>query len=136
MAKPPPPQQPSFDMAKMYVWVKALESKINNILREVDILKNDFIKKSNIMKKEVKTTNEDVIEMKHQQEKTIQKMDLIIKELKKTAGIEEVMTLKKYVEFWNPMNFVTQRDLDRLVSLKMEEHGRKKAELPEKENKK
>lgn len=111
--KPPPP--PAFDNAKLFVWVKSLEGKTNNLIREIDILKNDLIKKNNQMKKEVKAFNVDLLEMKRQQEKTVEKMDLIIKELKKTAGIEEVMTLKKYIEYWNPINFVTQRDVERVV---------------------
>lgn len=109
----------SFDNAKLYVWVKALEGKVNNLLREVNVLKNDFIHKNTDLKKEMKILYDDIIEMKHEQEKTIQKMDMIIKELKKTAGIEEVMTLRKYVDFWNPMNFVTQRDLDRAIEAKL-----------------
>jgi len=112
-------QQSSFDNAKLYVWVKALEGKVNNLLREVNVLKNDFIHKNTDLKKEMKILYDDVIEMKHEQEKTIQKMDMIVKELKKTAGIEEVMTLRKYIDFWNPMNFVTQRDLDRAIEAKL-----------------
>jgi len=27
--------------------------------------------------------------------------------------------LKKYVEYWNPINFVTQRDLERAVQAKL-----------------
>jgi len=113
------PQQSGFDNSKLYVWVKGLESKVNNLLREMDILKNDFIKKNNNLKKEVKTLSGDFLEFKREQNKISEKMDLIIKELKQTAGIEEVTTLKKYLEFWNPMNFVTQRDLERSVDSKM-----------------
>lgn len=114
-------QQPAFDQAKLYLWVKGLEGKINNLLREVDLLKNDFIKKQSSIKKDVKTVSDDLLEIKHQFTATTQKMDLIIKELKKTAGIEEVMTLKKYLEFWNPINFVSQRDLERAVQTALSE---------------
>ncbi len=129
-AEPPP-----FDNAKLFVWVKGLEGKVNNLLREMDLLKNDLIKKSNQMKKEVKVFSEDLVEMKHQQEKMAEKMDLIIKELKQTAGIEEMMTLKKYIEYWNPINFVTQRDVERLVENKLNEKESKvsKKELNKKE---
>jgi hypothetical protein len=121
MAKTPPPVQSGFDNAKIYLWVKGLEGKVNNLLRETDLLKNDLIRKNNLMKKDMKILTNDVLDMKHNQEKTLQKMDLIIKELKKTAGIEEVMTLRKYVDFWNPINFVTQRDLDRAIETKLNE---------------
>ncbi|HLC52241.1 MAG TPA: hypothetical protein VJI98_03285 [Candidatus Nanoarchaeia archaeon] len=108
-------QEDSFNSAKLYMWVKGLESKVNNLLKEVDVLKNDSIKKTAGLKKEIRSINEDLMELKHQQEKALQKMDIIIKELKQTAGAEEVMTLKKYVDLWSPLNFVTQRDVERLV---------------------
>lgn len=113
------PEQSDFDASKIYLWVKGLESKVNNLLREVDLIKNDLLKKQNEQKIDLKTVNSDLLELQHQQEKTAEKMDLIIQEIKKTAGIEEVMTIKKYLELWNPVNFVTQRDLERAVENKL-----------------
>ena len=118
-SKPAPAQSSGFGEAKLYVWVKGLESKLNTLMREVDILKNDLIKKNESLRKNMKVLNDDLLETKHQQEKTLQKMDLIIKELKQTAGIEEVMTIKKYMEFWNPLHFVTQNDLDQAIEAKI-----------------
>src|SRR3989344_9392018 len=109
-----PPQQ-NFDQAQLYLWVKGLESKLNNLLREVDLLKNDFIRKNQDVRKEVKALGEDMWAMKHEQTKTLEKMDLVIKELKQTAGMEEVQTIKKYLDLWNPLHFVTQRDVERVV---------------------
>jgi histidyl-tRNA synthetase len=118
MAKPK--EEPAtFDASKLYVWIKAVESKVNNLIREVDMLKGDLIKKNSSLRKEVKTMSDDFLEVRHQQQKTIQKMDLVIKELKQTAGAEEVMTLKKYLDLWNPMHFVTQRDLERAIEAKL-----------------
>ncbi len=119
----PVAQQSDFGEAKMYVWVKALEMKVNNLLREVNIIKNDFMKKNVSLRKEMKSLNEDMLEVKRNSESTVQKIDLIIKELKKTAGVEEVEVLKKYVDFWNPINFVTQRDVERVVETKLGEAG-------------
>jgi len=116
----PPVQEGSFDQAKLFLWVKGLETKVNNLTREVDSIKNDFIRKTNDLKKESKTLNSDLLEFKREHEKTIEKVDLIVKELKQTAGQEEVQTLKKYLELWNPMNFVTQRDLERTLNSKLQ----------------
>ncbi|PIZ51879.1 hypothetical protein COY27_02230 [Candidatus Woesearchaeota archaeon CG_4_10_14_0_2_um_filter_33_13] len=113
------PEQNDLDSAKLYLWVKSLEGKVNNLTREFDSVKNDFIKKNNEIRKEVKTLNDDLIEFKHQHEKTLEKMDLIIKELGQTAGIEELNTLKKYMDLWNPLNFVTQRDIERIIENKL-----------------
>ena len=119
MAAPAPPEESGFDTAKLYVWIKGVESKVNTLVREVDVLKNDYIKKHNELKRELKISNDDVLHLKRTQDQAQQKMDLIIKELKQTAGVEDVAVLKKYVEFWNPLNFVTQKDLDRAVQAKL-----------------
>ncbi len=121
MAVKPPvnPDQGTFDNAKLYVWIKALEGKVNNLLREVEVLKNDVVRKQNQLRKDSKIMSDDLLEFRHQQQQIGQKMDLIIQELKKTAGLEEVQTIKKYLEFWNPLNFVTQQDLDRVLDAKL-----------------
>jgi len=119
-ASAPPPQQ-SFDPGMMYVWIKGVESKVNNLIREMNVLKNDFTRKASDLKNEVKVFNEDLLELKREQEKTMQNFNLVVKELKQTAGIEEVITLRKYIEFWNPMNFGTRRDLDRIMETKLME---------------
>ncbi len=123
-------EQP-MDAAKMYTWLKALESKVNNLNRELSVLKEGLLKKNTDLKKDVKTLNDELLELRRSQESTLQKMDLMIKELKQTAGVEEVMVIKKYMEYWNPLNFVTQRDLQRAVDARWEQQSRK--ELGQKE---
>ncbi len=124
-----PPASPTqeFDSSKLYIWVKGLESKVNNLLREVDILKNDFITRANKLSKDFKALSDDLMEVRHEQEKINQKMTLIISELKQTAGQEEVAVLKRYIEYWNPLNFVTQKDLEKAIENKIEELKKKKS---------
>ena len=83
MAQPLP--ETSFDPAKLYLWVKSLESKTNALLREVDLLKNNFIKKNDDLRKDVKVLSTELLELKHQHQQTQQKMDFIIKELQQTG---------------------------------------------------
>ena len=120
MPAPPQPEQP-VDLAKLYVWIKGVESKVNTLIREVEVVKNDLVKKQQELKKDTKSVSEEVLEIRREQEKSLQKMDLVIKELKKTAGAEEVISLKKYLDLWNPLNFVTQRDLERVIEQKLQQ---------------
>lgn len=114
-----------FELSKVYIWLKGIESKLNNLRREFEVLKEDAMKKQERLGKEIKVINDDLIELKREREKIQEKMELVIKELKLTAGKEEVMTLKKYMELWNPMNFVTQKEVERIVEEKMGEKGGK-----------
>ncbi len=126
MAVLSPPIGPQYDANSLYIIVKGLENKVNNLLRQMEIFKNDYIKKNTDLKKEVKALADGLIELKQDHDATVQKMDMIIKELRQTAGIEEVSVLKRYVDLWNPMNFATQRDVERMVETKLAEahsHG-------------
>lgn len=119
--KEEPSSEAGFDSSRIYVWLRGIESKVNNLRRELDLLKSDFAKKQDKLSKEMRTLNDDLIELKREREKTSEKIELIIKELKLTADKEELMTLKKYMDLWNPMNFVTQKDIERVVQEKLEE---------------
>ncbi len=122
MAQSAPVDQGNFDNAKLYVWVKGLEGKLNSLVREVDLLKNELVKKNSAMGKEVRVMSDEVLELRRQHDHTVQKMELMIKELKQTAGLEEVQVIKKYLEFWNPLQFVSQRDLERAVDARVVIH--------------
>lgn len=126
-----PEEKEGFNLSKIYIWIKGVESKLNILRREFDVLKEDSSKKYNKLTKEIKTTNDDLIELKREREKVNEKIDLIIKELRLTAGREELEILKKYVDLWSPMNFVTQRDVERIVEEKMGEKLISKKDLNE-----
>ncbi len=111
------------DNARLFTWVKGLEGKANNLVREVGLIKTDSLKKVNDLRKEVKVLSDELLEVKRAHDAMNQKLDLIIKELKRTAGQEEVMVLRKYIDLWNPLTFVTQRDLERMVDAKLAVRG-------------
>jgi hypothetical protein len=113
--------QDGFEMAKLFTWVKALETKINSLSREFELIKNETLRKNQDFKKDIKHVTAELIEVRHNQEKMQETIDLLIKEIKRTAGVEEVEVLKKYVEFWNPINFITENDLERFWEKKKDE---------------
>jgi SMC interacting uncharacterized protein involved in chromosome segregation len=112
-------EKEDFGLSKIYIWIKGIESKLNSLRREFDVLKEDFSKKYDRLGKELKMFNEDLIELKREREKINEKIDLIIKELRLSANKEEVESLKKYLDLWSPLNFVTQKDVERIVEEKM-----------------
>ena len=124
--KEPVQAQSSPQMVKLFTWVKSLETKINSLTREFELIKNESLRAQTHIKAQVKHISETVTEVKHAHEKLNQTVDLLIKEIKQTAGSSEVEVLKKYIEYWNPINFVTQKDLDRYFEVKMKELEEKK----------
>ncbi|MDP3640379.1 MAG: hypothetical protein Q8R53_04220 [Nanoarchaeota archaeon] len=110
-----------FSLPRLYAWLKGVEGKVNTLLREMDLLKNDFMKKIGGQKQDLGALNTEFLDVKHEQERLSQKMDLVINELKRTAGKEELLVLQKYIDLWNPLHFATQGDVERLVEAKLAE---------------
>ena len=110
-----------FDSAKMFTWMKALESKLNSLRREFDLVKNNSTRSGQDTKQNLQSVNQELTDLQHKTSKIEEKLDLIIAELKRTAGSEELDVLKKYIEFWNPMEFVSQKDLERTVEQKVQD---------------
>ena len=98
----------------MFTLLKALEQKVNNLNREVELIKGEYIRKLSSMKKEMRNVNEEMIDNKSVVSKLDKKMGLIIQELKTFADKRQFDVIQKYLEYVNPMKFVTQEQFDKL----------------------
>jgi len=108
VAKPDPQYQ------KVFTLLKALEQKVNNLNREVELIKGEYIRKLSEMKKDMRNVDDQMIDTKATVSKLDQKMGLVIQELKSFADKREMDVLRKYLEYVNPMQFVTQDQFDKL----------------------
>ena len=120
-----PPQQSDFGPQQMYAWLKNVEMKVNTLVREVDILKNDVLRKTHELQKEAKVLDRTLLEIKQENQELTEKIGLLVQEVQKRAGEEDVRILRRYVDLWNPMHFVTQKDVERLVTSLLEEKKKK-----------
>ena len=96
--------------------IKILESRYNlmrerllvinqNMIDEYKKINNDTI----VMEKELKEIRTDIFEIKEALQK-------IIHELNYFAKKEQVQVLEKYINMWNPLNFVTEKEVLELIS--------------------
>lgn len=64
---------------------------------------------------EVKTIQDDIKTIKHSIQSLEDKIMTIIKELRLTASKEDLSVMKRYIELWNPVTFVTREHLDKAL---------------------
>ena len=112
--KPEPVAKPDPQYQKVFTLLKALEQKVNNLNREVELIKGEYIRKLSEMKKDLRNVDDQMIDTKATVSKLDQKMGLVIQELKSFADKREMDVLRKYLEYVNPMQFVTQDQFDKL----------------------
>ena len=105
--------------------LRLLESRYTDLNRKAQVTESNMINERKRFITEIKTTNSDIIELKKDIEGVKNKMDLVINELKNFASKDEFNVIKKYVDFWEPVNFVTRNEIEKIIEEKLGKNSNK-----------
>ena len=119
--KIPPPQSPESTIVNINNRLRLIEEKTTNLNSKIELIESNMISNSKKTSSDIKTIDSELLELKREIDTLKQKFDLIVKELKMTAGRDELTTLQRYLDLWNPSRFVTREEIDRIVEEKIEE---------------
>ena len=95
--------------------VRILEERHSNIQRKTEVIEDNIINNHKVVSEGIKKINSDIKEMKRDFEDIKDNMRRLIKEVGSRAKKEDVDVIQKYIDLWNPTNFVTNRELDKAV---------------------
>ncbi len=95
--------------------LRTLEEKYKNMRAGMQTKEKNKLEESKKINAEISDVNQEIYELKKEFKNTKEKMDIIIKELGLTAKREDVDTIKKYLDLWNPVNFVSQGEILQVV---------------------
>ncbi len=96
--------------------LRLLEEGFTNIRRFFQVTEENVIAKNKHFSAEIKTLASDVMEIRKEIHELREKLLLVIRELQTTARKEEVKVLEKYINLWNPIKFVTQNEVESIIS--------------------
>jgi len=68
---------------------------------------------------EIKSLQSELNELKRTVQGVEDKIITIIKELRLTSRKEDIEVLRKYIELWDPVRFVTRETVDKIVEEKL-----------------
>jgi len=74
-----------------------------------------MINKNKEISEDIKKINSEVRQLKKDFDDVKESIKLLVGELHSMAKKEDVDVIKKYLDLWNPMNFVTSKELDKAV---------------------
>jgi len=111
--------------------LRTLESRYNDISRKIH-----FMDKSNTTERkrifdELKAADSINLEQKRDITEIRSTLTKVISELKNFAVVEDLNTLKKYIELWDPLNFVTRAEVIGIIEEIIKEKASKKKAEPE-----
>ena len=96
--------------------LKILEERYNNLKSRTQLIDQNVLMNNKKQTTEFKTINSDISELKNSINNINEKINLIIKELMNTAKKVDVEVLQKYINLWEPVNFATRKEVEKLFS--------------------
>ncbi len=101
--------------------LRLLEERYSLLQRRAQLTDKNMLQHAKELHSEIKTINSEMAEMKSQLNDLSEKVKLIIRDLGGLAPREEVEILKKYIGYWQPLDFVTRNEVERIIKEMIEE---------------
>jgi len=93
---------------------KQLESNVDTLNQKIELLENNFSDLEKSVDKQIKFIKEDIKGVKKDIE-ILKDFSLKVKnEMKLFARSDDVTVLKKYIDLWSPLDFVTRDELTKM----------------------
>ena len=99
--------------------LKILEGRYNDLNRKVQLIDKNALSERTRFTKELKIMSGDILDIKRDINEISNKIDRVISELQTCARKEEVQTLKKYIDLWEPLNFATKKEVESMIDEKI-----------------
>jgi hypothetical protein len=116
---PPAPMGPDpallNDIATLTRRLRVLEEQYTNTRRRISVMDENMLSYGKKQTEGASTVNSELTELRKMIEDLDDKLVLVIKELKRSARKEDVEVLNKYINMWQPVNFVTREEVERIV---------------------
>ena len=97
---------PKEDLNSLDRRLKMMEERHTNLRSKLKVTEQNMLQKNKTFFGEIKALNVEMTEVKKEINEIKDKMIALIKELESFAKKENVDILKKYIDLWNPINFM------------------------------
>jgi signal transduction histidine kinase len=114
--------------------LRTIEGRYSNLERRSQVIEKNMLGGNRKLRAELKLLNEEMSEFKTQIAEMGENIEALAKELQNFARIEDVEVIKKYMNLFEPLDFVTQRELDGRVNQIIDDRIEKKKEQIIEEN--
>ena len=95
--------------------LRTLEERFSNLERRSQVTEENMLGSDKKIRAEIKLVNEEFSEMKGLFEGFSEKIKALIREFQGFAKVEDVDVIKKYLNLIEPLDFVTQNEVKRIV---------------------
>ncbi len=117
------PLPPSFNrsIAEVERRLRALEERYSTIERRSQVTEENMLSSDRKIRADIKIINGEISEIKGQVADLTEKIKALITELQGFAKVEDVDVIRKYLNLIEPLGFVTQNEVERIVRQAVDE---------------
>jgi len=117
--------QMSDEMRSMSRRLRVLEERYANQRKSFQVLEHNMLTENKKTQALMHSLQTDIDDMKKQLYEMKQKFDIIGGELASAAKREDVIILEKYINLWEPLNFVSRNEVEKLINAIIEKSKKK-----------
>ncbi|MBD3259208.1 hypothetical protein GF371_01095 [Candidatus Woesearchaeota archaeon] len=118
--EPAVPMELQEKMNNMDRRIRILEDRYNNLRREMQFADTTIIRNKQGLTQEAKALDSEVEDLQKTIHEMNDKVEEIMKELQTCAKLNDLKVLEKYVDLWQPVQFVTREQALRFIQEKLE----------------
>lgn len=98
--------------------LRILEERYSNIRKKLQLTDQNILESERGFVKELKIINEDTLKLKKQVNDYAEKISIFDDEIRQAAKKTDVKLIEKYLDLWDPKNFVTRKELKEYLQQK------------------
>lgn len=111
--------------------VRLVEQQLQTIRNHLEVIDTSVIEKHKALVSEIKKAEDDMRELRADMDKIKDLSERLAKRLEAFATKEEVKVLERYVNMWQPMNYMSKPETEKLVKNILKQSGVKVKEKKE-----
>jgi hypothetical protein len=101
--------------------LRVLEERHSNFQRRIQVIEQNMLSSNKKVSSEVGVVNSEISDIKRTLSEIESRLIMVIKELRMTAKKEEIDVISKYLEYWEPIKFVTSEQVEKIIDEKLGE---------------
>ncbi|MFH1850623.1 MAG: hypothetical protein ABH879_10690 [archaeon] len=103
------------EMSNLSRRLRVLEERFTNLRNQAQVNDQNMLASNKKVNAEITDMKGEMNGVRKSMSEIRDTVNIIIKELKECAKKEDVAVLEKYINFWQPVNFVTRSEAERMI---------------------
>lgn len=101
--------------------LKILEERYSTLRKKTQTAEHNIVEVEKNHYDDLRILNDDISEIRHKMRDIVEKVSLLTDEVENFASRNDLTVIQKYVEYWQPLDFVTRKEVNDFLRKKFHE---------------